>query len=114
MTPLKLIASTVLCSTCLCATWSATAEEIVSVMNSTAVALPGGLSVTPNLRIYGKKPPMPKPGYTVTPPERPPVVSMVSPGMRDQDKDDLERGHGQRTGQNMRKFLGADGAFARQ
>lgn len=114
MKPLKLLANTVLCGTCVCAAWSATAGETPSVMSSAAVARPGGLAVTPNLKIYGKKPKTPKPGEKVTPPDKPPVLTMISPGMPDKEKDDAERGHGQRTGQNMRKFQGANGTFVRQ
>ncbi|MPW17614.1 hypothetical protein GCT13_11895 [Paraburkholderia sp. CNPSo 3157] len=114
MKPLRLIANTALCAACLYAVWPAAAQEVASVVNSAAVARPGGLTVTQNLQVYGTKPPMPKPGGKVTPPDKPPVVSVISPGMPDKDKNDSEKGHGQRNGQNLRQFSRADGTFVRQ
>jgi hypothetical protein len=115
MKPLKLIATTLLYGACLCAAMHATADPTASVLSSAAIAArPGGLAVTPNLRIYGNKPPLPRPGNKVTPPDKPPVVSSVSPGMSDKDKDDSEAGHGQTSGKNLRSFTRADGSFLRQ
>jgi hypothetical protein len=112
MNSLKLVASATLAAAFFCVTYSAVGADAASVVNSAVVATrPGGLSVTPNLRIYGNKPPMPPRGGKVTPPDKPPVVYQVSPGVP--DKDNEETGHGQRRGQNLRKFTRADGTFYR-
>ncbi|CAD6507967.1 hypothetical protein ACFQ3P_00600 [Paraburkholderia sabiae] len=114
MKPSKLVASAALYAA-LCMAWPIlAAEPAASVVSSAASARPGGLAVTPNLRIYGNKPPAPRPGGKVTPPDKPPVVSVVSPGIPKEVKDDTETGHGQRSGKNLRQFNGADGTFIRQ
>lgn len=115
MKPLRLIANTALCAACLLSALPAiAADDAASIVNSAAVAHPGGLAVTQNLKVYGKKPSMPKPGGKVTPPDKPPVVSNISPGMPDKDRNESEQGHGQRNGQNLRQFSRADGTFNRQ
>ncbi|MEM5366403.1 hypothetical protein V4C53_10195 [Paraburkholderia azotifigens] len=114
MKPSKLIAAAAL-PAALCMAWPIlAAEPAASVLNSAESARPGGLAVTPNLRVYGTKPPTPRPGGKVTPPDKPPVVSVVSPGIPDEVKQNTESGHGQPIGKNLRQFSGADGTFIRQ
>lgn len=84
-----------------------------SVLNSDSVLQRGGLAVTPNLQIFGRKPPLPPKGGKVTPPDKPPVLTVIAPGMSDTDTKNAEAGHGLPKTVNLRQFNRADGTFLR-
>jgi len=97
--------------------WSGAAlaqPPAASVMSDPSVSRPGGLAVTPNLQIFGRKPSPVSKGGKVTPPERPPVVTSISPGVSEAETASAERGHGAIANTHLGKFYRADGTFLRQ
>jgi hypothetical protein len=114
MKALTIVASVMLGAACLTTAVTAMSADATNNAASAAMLRPGGLAVTPNLRIYGHRPPMPQRGTKVTPPDRPPVTAQISPGLPDQAKDDNERGHGAPKGRSLRAFQRTDGTFFRQ
>jgi hypothetical protein len=113
MKSLLILAGAALTVSLTCGIAEAADLQLPSSVTAAASLQPGGLAVTPNVSIFGRRIPLPPRGGKVTPPDRPPVVTNISPGLSDQAKDDGERGHGNPSNLNLRVFQRADGTFLR-
>lgn len=113
MKSLLILAGAALTVSLTCGIAEAADPQLPSSVAPAASLRQGGLAVTPNLGIYGRRIPKPPKGGKVTPPDRPPVATNISPGLPDQAKAEGEPGHGQPKNLNLRASQRPDGTFFR-